>query len=152
MNRAELIANMEATAAKLCGRAVIVRIKHNPGAVGLAQKDLAGRAVIDLDPVVFENVKDFAETFTHEIAHIVKHFGSMPRRDTEKDASQEIQRHALILASLRGNPIVKRHEDEADELASQWMAVIKQYHDGYTAATGSPYMAVLQILYHKVKP
>lgn len=155
LSQRELIANMEATAAKLAGRAVTVRIRELPSAgnrkaQGLAQKDLTGRAVIDLDPAIFEDVQTFAFTFCHEAAHILLHFGSMPRRDTEKDVSADVRLQAIHTAQpLRGNPIVKRHEAEADTQAARWLDTVKQHHAGYTAMTRDPFFAVLQILYHK---
>jgi hypothetical protein len=151
MNRAELIANLEATASKLAGRAVIVRIKPQPGALGLVQKDLSGRAVMDLDPAIFEDVRTFAETFTHEAAHILKHFDSMPRRDIDRLVNKQIARQALHMAASNGSAIVKRHEAEADATAARWMETVRRYHSGYALATGSPIMAVLKILYHKAE-
>ena len=157
MTRAELIANLEATAAQLTGRTVTIRIKELPNALGMktfgiTQRDLSGRAVVDLDPTIFENVKEFAETFTHELAHVVKHFWELPCRDIEQGIAQQVQRQALHLASnTRGNPIVKRSEDEAETLAAEWMKAVNRHYIGYLLATHSPIMAVLQILYHKTK-
>lgn len=157
MNQRELIANMEVCAERLTGRAVVIRLKSLPNvaglkAYGITQRDLDGRAVIDLDPANFQNVRTFAETFTHELAHVVKHFDGLPRRDIEQGIAREITKQALSLSSgTRGNPTVKQHEAEADALADEWMKVIDRHYLGYAEATHDPILAVLKILYHKVK-
>lgn len=156
----ELIANLEETARKLCGRAVTVRIRDLPAlpmgeaqqvykVCGVAQKSLDGRAVIDLDPAIFESVEDFAKNFTHELAHIKYHFEGMPRRDIEQDVTREAALQKMHLTrNRRGNPTVRK-EAEADAQSAAWMATVRRYHGGYEAATGDPYFAVLQILYHR---
>lgn len=151
MNQTEIIANLEATAAKLCGRPVTVRIKAHPGAHGLIQKSLDGRAVMDLHPAIFQDMQLFTDTFTHEAAHIVKHFDALPRRDVDKSAALEIQKEGMLLKLAATRPTVKRHEDEAEALAKQWRRVVLDEYAGYIQACKIPLMAVLKILYHKTK-
>jgi hypothetical protein len=148
LSYAKLIANLEATASKLAGRAVIVRLVEHPGAWGLTRKDLAGRAVIDLDPAIFQDVRKFAETFMHELAHVKRHFHLMKPTDINalyttaksEQYSKARQKPASQAAQV---------EAEANQQAARWMETVKQYHSGYTAATRDPFYAVLQILYHK---
>ncbi len=126
----ELIANLEATAAKLAGRAVIVRIRSHPGALGRAQKGPTGEAVIDLNPALFDpqNINAFAYTFAHEIAHVVKHFHLMPRRDVNKDAGLDLVKQ--VIQMNRPNSQVRQHETEADELARQWLKAVNENYGG----------------------
>jgi hypothetical protein len=150
LTQTELLANMAATASKLAGRDVIVRIKEHPGALGLAQRDLAGRAVIDITPGVFANVALFAETFAHEVAHIKLHFHDLPRRDIDAPVQKQIARAALHMTASKPTAY-KRQEDEADTLAARWMATLREHHSGYTSLTGDAIYSVLQVLYHKAK-
>lgn len=148
----DLITNMQATAEKLTGRAVIVRFMDLPGgAVGLAKKDMQGRAVIDLDNSNLKSIALFVDTFTHELAHVAKHFDSMPRVDINKNPARDIALEALHMASPRGNPIIKQHEDEAESLARVWRDVIGDHYSGYMLSVKDPALSVLKILYHKTK-
>lgn len=146
MNQAELILNIEATAAKLCGRVVMVRIRHYEGVSGLAQRDLNGRAVIDLDPALLDpcNVKEFAMTFAHEAAHILKHFDQLPGRDIDKGIDREISRARVHLAT---GTAYKQHESEADTQAARWMKAVNRLYPFYSSGA-DPFITVLRILYH----
>lgn len=151
LSRETLIRNLEATAARVAGRAVTVRIIDHPRVYGLVQKNVDGRAVMDLHPDIFESIERFIDTFTHETAHIVRHFDSMPRRDVNKGVAREVTKQAIHLASRGGQASqVQQHESEADELAAKWQRVINTHYGGYVAITGDPIYSVLQILYHRV--
>jgi hypothetical protein len=148
LSHAALIANMEATAAKLTGRSVIVRLVEHPGAIGLTRKDPAGRAVIDLDPEIFLDVRKFAQTFMHEAAHVKMHFHLIKPTDlnvlyTTTESEQYTK------ARQKPSSQAAQLEAEANQQAAQWMATVKRYHNGYTDATGDAFYAVLQILYHR---
>ena len=146
----ELIANLEATAAKLAGRRVIVRIRKDPVAFGRMFKNLAGVCVIDLDPKVFEpgREEEFLKLFTHEAAHAKLHFDIMPRTDGEMPkVSEAIIKQAY--ASKARNPSYQQHEQEADALGGRWAYVVKSYYGSYTT-TSEPMLAILQILYHRI--
>lgn len=154
MRQDRLIRNMEAAAERLTGRAgVMVRFRHTPGSDGLAQKSLDGRPVIELAPALMDerNIKAFAEIFCHEAAHILLHFDTMPRRDIERSAAAAVRRQNVI-TERRPDSLAARHEDEADRLAAEWMRVVRENYEGYRTATGDPHLAVLQVLYHRVRP
>jgi hypothetical protein len=146
MNQDELIANMEATAERLTGRAVRVRFKHYDGTLGIIQRDLSGRAWIDLDPILQEprHVRTFAEIFAHELAHAVKHFDLLPRRDIDQGVTREISK---AQAHMKQRTVYKDHENEAESLAAGWMKSIDKYLSYYVGGQ-DPHLAVLKILYH----
>jgi hypothetical protein len=153
-----LVPELEATAQRLTGRPVRVRVRPMKGLLGLTQKDLQGRAVIDLDPGVFQDPKSLARTFTHECAHVRLHLDGLPRRDIDaviKKESALSSFHSLLRSAPAGNPIadsIKRREQEAYDLADRWMAVVDdQYRSYLPACYYDGYMAVLKILYHEVK-
>ncbi len=151
LSETELILNMEVCAEKVTGRAVIVRFMDLPGgAQGLAKKSLDGKAVIDLDTSTLRDIVLFVDTFGHELAHVIKHFATMPRVDINRSPARDIALEALHLKSPRGNPIVKRQEDEADTLARRLREVVERHYWGYMQSVKDPALSVLKILYHEL--
>ena len=149
LSQTDLIANIEALAAKATGRAVMVRIMKLPGrAVGLAQKGLVGEAVIDLDPANLRDVRLFINTLTHELAHVIKHYYQMPRRNINKSVDLEVSRQALHM-KLKA-PTVTREESEAEALAARMREVIKAEYWSYMQSVKDPALTVLKILYHQI--
>lgn len=152
MRHDDLIANLEATAGKLAGRPVIVRLKSHPGVLGLAQRQLDGRAVIDLDPALFKraNLALFKATFCHEAAHIKAHFLQLPKRDPDQAIEREISKAKAHVKA--GNTTYSKHETEADQIAAGWIKTLDRYHWHYWGGRGDAIIPALAILYQKVKP
>lgn len=150
MNHFELITNLEATAGKLAGRPVIVRLKSHPGVLGIAQRQLDGRAVIDLDPALFKaaNLATFKETFCHEVAHVKAHFHQLPRRDPDQAIEREIERAKAHTKA--GNTAYSKHESEADQIAAGWLKVLDRYHWEYWGGRGDAIIPALKVLYQKI--
>lgn|SRR5574340_246136 len=150
MTRAELLANMEATAKKLTGRAVTFRVRELGARTnGVIQKNLKGECVIDLDPRTLADVRLFADAFTHECAHAVKHFAGMPRRDIDKGRERQIALAVFHETSHKGSPKVQAEENEAEALAAAWRQTVKRHYEGWLMAEKDPLLTVLKILYLK---
>lgn len=153
MNYSELIASLEATAEKLTGRGVIVRIEEMPGFNCMVQKNTDGRAVLKLHPDTFEDVQDFTRTFTHECAHIVKHFHEIGRQDTGKPMSAAAARFHTERPRIAGlehlRAIASRREEEAEALAANWRKAVDKHYISYLQACRDPIATVLTVLYHK---
>jgi len=149
MRQAYLIQNLEAAAGKLAGRPVIVRLKSHPGVLGLAQRQLDGRAVIDLDPALFlrANLATFKETFCHECAHVKAHFHQLPRRDPDQAVGREISKAQAHIKA--GNTAYTRHESEADQIAAGWLKTLDRYHWDYWGGRGDEIIPALKVLYLK---
>ncbi len=149
------IPELEELARHFTGRPVTVRLIAREGFDGGIHKDLAGRCVLELSPQLLEDADDnpskFARTLCHELAHIVRHFDELPRVDADHGEQPNRARAEFLLSHPEIEPTVKRREDEANQLAGQWFEVIAREYRGYLSACGDPVMAILKILYHRVK-
>lgn len=143
LSQSELIANMEAAAQKLTGRAVKVCIVSMDGAYGLTWKNIDRQAVINLAPQVFTDIELFKRIFTHELAHVRLHIDQIPA--TARGEFSE--RDAMVFKILRqaGNKKIDDRESEAKYLAARWMKALKSWD--YTYSHNDPFIAVLKILY-----
>lgn len=150
MNDNDLIRNLEATAQKLTGRRVIIRIQeHHKALQGMVRKDTSGAAVMDLHPRLFLEPVQFARYFTHELAHVIKHFDKIPASRIEQPINDRLH---TMYKRLKAGAVSKAWMDdeaEAERLADNWRNEINRYYQFYYRATGNPIMAILKILYHQ---
>ena len=150
MKQSELIANLEATASALAKRAVTVRIRQpiNEQARGETYHAGGGRVVIDLAPEVFDSLRGFVRTFTHEAAHAKLHAAHAPTKDVNRP-SASFKISAVTMAGLLTHPRMSKRETEAESQAQAWRDAIRER---YIIAANTPtsdenLISVLRVLY-----
>ncbi|HMR99816.1 MAG TPA: hypothetical protein PKE62_11220 [Anaerolineales bacterium] len=150
MKRADLIANLEATASALAGRKVTVRIRQpiNEHARAETYHADGGRVVIDFSPEVFDDLRGFIRTFTHEAAHAKLHAADVPTKDITRPPAS-FKMNAVLLARLLVHPRISKRETEAETLAQAWRDAVRKR---YIIATNTPasdenLIQVLRVLY-----
>jgi hypothetical protein len=153
MNK-ETVEIMHAVARKLTGRSVTIRFektKTTRPANGAMYKGADGTPVIDIDPFWEYSPGEIFRIFTHELAHVVKHFGIMARVNTN-------DRTAMYHApSKRTDAATKSREEEAEALAETWrkyaVANWTRYRDPrYSDMPGSKLNSMLKVLLFDYKP
>jgi len=108
---------MVQVAQHLAGKPVRLRFKHNKNYLGLCRTDSSGVPVIDLEPSLQWNEKEFLRVFLHEISHAKNHnFKPM-----ELEVSDKVHQVQDKLYSFR--------ETQADTEAETWLQYAEQNRD-----------------------
>ena len=129
MKKTDTIANMETAARKLTGRNVTIRIREplNTHARGETYNAGSGRVVVDLAPEVFNDLRGFIRTFTHELAHVKLHAAAAPVVDVDRKPGAVKVSAAVMTLATKAQKFSQR-ESEAEALADTWRkAIYSQY-------------------------
>jgi hypothetical protein len=138
----EALELMHAVARKLTGRAVMIRFCEPMADIparGATYKGLDGGAVIDMNPARY-SAAELLETFTHELAHVVKHLSIMT------PVNVTIASAVYHVPSKHADPVRRDIEAEAEALAETWRRVIRYDWMNYQRPYEGKFCAMLRAL------
>ena len=139
---------MTRAALKLTGRPVTFRLRDPivDGAQGSAQKDLAGRNVIDISPWLLDHYGKFVRIFCHELAHV-----ALGHVDTDLGTDITVK-PGSIAWSLKGQTFhsMTTNEREAEALAQRWLKLYKPVAPNFGHGVNTNLEAfLLAVIYHE---
>jgi len=133
---------MNAVALNLTGDRELKVIFRDPayqGADGCFYKSAAGKPIIEIKPYLQDDRGLFV--LCHECAHVVLHPGEI----VNKDVSSKPSRSMIIQEADQ----VPDHEDQADQLANEWIAYAKKNAHAYSEPGMKEIEALLWALLEK---
>jgi len=114
---------MSAVASRLVGGdlEVVFRDPSIKGADGCFYRIASGKQVIEMKPYLRDDRSLFV--LLHECAHAVRH--------REREDNEDLRSSASGSVKINFDDVPKKREDEADQLANEWIAYAKRHQGEY---------------------